>query len=94
MAVSTPNGIEITEDTPVTAIDPTISGKIPKAGGSSVGYQYFPKTKSLTETSFKIGSPSINKKIVINARVAIEASEIQKNVIRMIFSVLRLFFSL
>jgi hypothetical protein len=73
-------------------MDPIISGKIPKSGGSSVGYQYCPKTKSITETSLKMGRPSMNKKIVINARVAIEASEIQKNVSRMIFSVLYLLF--
>ena len=34
----------------VTMKDPTISGQMPKAGGSKVGYHSLPKRKSRTET--------------------------------------------
>ena len=61
---------EIREAAAVTARDATISGRIPKSAGSSVGYQYFPKMKSETETFPKIGRPSMKRKITRFARAA------------------------
>jgi hypothetical protein len=38
--------MEIIEEIAVTAIEAMIRGKIPKSGGSAVGYQYLPKINS------------------------------------------------
>ena len=45
MAVITPRGMASVLENAVTAIEATISGKIPKSGGSEVGYQYVPNKK-------------------------------------------------
>ncbi len=50
-----------------------MSGKIPKSGGSAVGYQYLPKRKPFTETCLKMGSPSAKRKTTIRTRIVIEA---------------------
>jgi hypothetical protein len=84
--------MEIIEATAVTDKDAAISGKMPKAGGSSVGYQYFPKMKSLTETLLKMGRPSINRKITIRPSIVIDANAIQKKKMRIARSLLRRLF--
>jgi hypothetical protein len=88
IAVSTPSGIEIREDNNVTASDAIISDKIPKSGGSEVGYQYSPKIKSLTATSLKIGIPSMKRKIIIMKRIITEAEAMLKNNICIVRSVI------
>jgi len=88
MAVITPSGMEITAETSVTAMEATISGKIPKSGGLEVGYQYLPKMKSVTVTLLKIGMPSMNKKSMIMKSMANEASATQKKKMRTDISVL------
>ena len=89
-AVSTPKGIDMTDDTIVTATDPIISAKIPKSGGSSVGYQRLPKIKSFTETLLKMGRPSMKRKTTIRARVIMDANATPKKVNRISFSALSL----
>lgn len=79
--------METTAEKKVTEKEASIRGQIPKAGGSSVGYQYFPNTKSVTETSLKIGNPSLNKKIMIKNNMAMEKNAIVKKKLRITFSV-------
>jgi hypothetical protein len=88
MAVITPIGIEITAETRVTAMEAIISGKMPKSGGLEVGYQYLPKIKSVIVTFLKIGMPSMNKKIIIMKRIAMEAKATLKKKMRTDLSVL------
>ena len=71
--------MEIKEATAVTAKDANMRGKIPNSGESSVGYQYFPKTKSLTDTLPKMGRPSIKRKTTIRARVVMDARTFVRN---------------
>jgi len=51
-----------------------------------VGYQYFPKTKSVTDTDLKMGMPSANRKRAIRKRVVMEARATPKKTNRMVFS--------
>ena len=86
MAVMTPKGIDSVDDTNVTAREATINGKIPKSGGSDVGYHSVPKMKSLMDTFAKIGIPSEKRKKTIIPRVVMHARAINRKVRRMICS--------
>ena len=72
----------------VTAMEAVMSGKIPKSGGSAVGYQYSPKRKSFTETCLNMGSPSAKRKTTIRTRIVIEARATQKKTERIAHSFL------
>jgi len=62
MAVITPRGMARHEDKIVTASEAVISGAMPNAGWAvSVGYQYWPKMKSVTLATLKRGRPSMNR---------------------------------
>ena len=87
MAVMIPSGMDIMPDTPVTATEATIRGKMPKSAGSEVGYQYFPKMKSLTDTVSKMGSPSLKRNSMIRNRMEMDAVATMKNITCMDFSV-------
>jgi hypothetical protein len=82
MAVITPRGIDRTLERTVTAIEAITRGKMPKAGGSDVGYQNRPNKKSCTETTLKIGTPSTKRKRAIKKRLVIEARAIPKKMER------------
>ena len=87
--MSIPSGIDIKADSKVTDSEATISDKIPKSGGSEVGYQYFPKIKSLTETSSKIGIPSMKRNTIIMKSITIEADATTKKSVCIVRSVIR-----
>ena len=53
-----------------------------------MGYQYFPKIKSLTETSSKIGIPSMKRNIIIMKSITIEADATTKKSMRIVRSVI------
>jgi hypothetical protein len=72
-ALPTPKGTHINKAPAVTHKDPKIKGKIPKSGGSKVGYQYFPKRNLNTLTSLKIGKPSLKRTMVIPIKKTKEA---------------------
>jgi hypothetical protein len=91
MAVITPRGIEISEATPVTVTDAMMSAKIPKSGGSDVGYHSLPRRKAFTETLLKIGSPSINRNRTMRDSVMMDAEAMRKKSIRIPRSFLRRF---
>jgi hypothetical protein len=82
MAVITPKGIERALESTVTASEAIINGKMPKSGGDAVGYQAFPNKKLGTETTLRIGTPSIKRKRAIKKRLVIEAREMPKNMER------------
>jgi hypothetical protein len=89
MAVITPRGIARTLERRVTEIEATISARMPKSGGSDVGYHDFPNRKSLTETTLKTGTPSMKRKRTIKKRMVIEARAMPKKRERMIRSLCR-----
>jgi hypothetical protein len=72
--------MEIAADKMVTTRDPIIIGKIPKSGGSDVGYQYVPNIKFFTETTLKIGNPSTKRNTEIVNRIVMDAVAMQKKV--------------
>jgi hypothetical protein len=82
MAVITPRGIEMALESTVTAKEAIIKGKIPKSGGDAVGYQDLPNKKLKTETTLKMGTPSIKRNRAIKKRLVIEAREMPKNMER------------
>ena len=83
----TPSGMAIIPEKTVTANEATIRGKIPKSGGSDVGYQYLPRRKSLTETVLKIGSPSLKRNSMIRNKMVMDAVAMMKNIACIDFSV-------
>jgi hypothetical protein len=70
----------------VTMKDPAISGQMPNAGGSKVGYHSPPRRKSRTETMRKIGMPSRNRKATIRPRIRIETQAKRKKMRLMMIS--------
>ena len=66
-AVMTPRGTASSEESTVTATEPTSSGKMPNRPGSSVGYQRSPSKKSSGLTCRNRGRPSVNRKMTIPA---------------------------
>jgi hypothetical protein len=63
----------------VTIIEATISGNMPNSGGSYVGYQNFPKRKSLTEISLKMGIPSLKRNSTIRVKTKMDVNATSKN---------------
>jgi hypothetical protein len=82
----TPRGMEMREENAVTAIEAMIKGKIPKSGGSEVGYQYLPNRKFFRETFSKMGIPSMKRKNTMSPSVVMEARAMLKNKNLMLFS--------
>ena len=66
-AVMTPRGTASSEESTVTATEPTSNGKMPNRPGSSVGYQRSPSRKSSGLTCRNRGRPSVNRKMTIPA---------------------------
>src|SRR5512135_786264 len=79
-------GTAMSVERKVTMKDPTISGQIPNAGGSKVGYHSLPRRKSLTETTRKMGSPSRNRKVTIRPRIRIDTQAKRKKMRLMMIS--------
>jgi len=80
MEAITPSGTAIKVANKVTIKDPIISGKIPKVGGSYVGYHSCPKRKSFTDTLLNKGSPSRKRDRTIIASTKIETREKGKTI--------------
>jgi hypothetical protein len=64
---------------------------MPKDGGSDVGYQSFPKIKSLKETNLNIGIPSRKRERTIRPSTTIYTSAKEKKIYLIIFSLVFLF---
>jgi len=69
----------IRDERKVTNNEAIISGKIPKSGGSSVGYHSLPNRKAFKETFLKMGRLSLKRKITIKARVEMDIKAKNKN---------------
>ncbi len=61
-AAAMPMGTEMAAAPKVTSSEPRISGRIPKRGGSEMGYQLLPKRKSITLSPRNSENPSRSKK--------------------------------
>jgi hypothetical protein len=67
-----------------------MSGKIPKDGGSEVGYHSLPKIKSSGETILNIGKPSRKREKTIRPRTTMETRANVNKIYLIIFSFVRL----
>jgi len=63
----------------VTEREAVMRGKIPYRGFSLVGYQSVPKMKSFRETDLNIGSPSLNRKIMMSSSTIRHAKAMTEN---------------
>src|SRR3989338_2874419 len=90
-AAAIPSGMAITAAPRVTRSEPRISGRMPKSGGSEIGYQLVPVRNAAGRTVKKSRAPSFRRKTKISETMRIEATPLARTSASTIFSLSRLF---